>query len=90
MRIKLSEEIWKEGGMFIAYCPELDIPACGTSIAKAKGNLTKVIKIQFNEMKKLGTFEENLINAGFDLSGNDEIISLDKKLIEFENIEITA
>ncbi len=90
MRIKLSEEIWQEGNMFVAYCPELDIPACGKSIEQAKENLTKVIGIQFKEMKKLGTFEENLINAGFDLSGNDEILSLDKNLIEFKNIEITA
>ena len=29
MKIKLTEEVWKEGRMFVAYCPELDIPACG-------------------------------------------------------------
>ena len=90
MKIRLSEEIWKEGEMFVAYCPELDIPACGRTFEEAKKNLIKVINIQFNEMKKLGTFEENLKNSGFDLSSDKETLSLNKELIEFDSIEITA
>jgi hypothetical protein len=24
MKIKVTEEIWKEGNMYVSYCPELD------------------------------------------------------------------
>ncbi|MCP5002577.1 MAG: hypothetical protein GY941_01295 [Planctomycetes bacterium] len=90
MKIKLTEEVWKEGSIFIAYCPELDIPACGETIAVAKKNLIEVINIQMSEMKKLGTFKENLEKAGFDLANKLEVISLDKELMEFNNILVTA
>lgn len=90
MKIKLTEEVWKEGSMFIAYCPELDIPACGETIAAAKNNLIEVINIQISEMKKLGTFDENLEKAGFDLANKLEVISLDKELMEFNNILVNA
>ncbi len=76
--------------MFIAYCPELDIPACGVTIVEAKKNLIEVINIQISEMKKLGTFKENLEKAGFDLANKLEVISLDKELMEFNNILVTA
>ena len=32
MKIKLTEELWKEGNMYVSYCPELDITSCGDSI----------------------------------------------------------
>ena len=25
----VTEEIWKEGNMYTAYCPELDVASCG-------------------------------------------------------------
>jgi hypothetical protein len=28
-KIIATVEIWKEGGMFTAYCPELDVASCG-------------------------------------------------------------
>ena len=90
MKIKLTEEVWKEGSMFIAHCPELDIPACGETIAEAKKNLIEVINIQISEMKKLWTFKVNLEKAGFDLANKLEVISLDKELMEFNNILVTA
>jgi hypothetical protein len=29
MRMRLTEELWREGNMYVAYCPELDVPSCG-------------------------------------------------------------
>jgi predicted RNase H-like HicB family nuclease len=55
MKIKVTEEIWKEGGMYVAYCPELDMASCGESIEDAKNNLKEVISINFVECKKMGT-----------------------------------
>lgn len=55
MKIKLTEELWKEGNMYVSYCPELDIPSCGKTAEQAKKNLKEVIIINSEEAKKMGT-----------------------------------
>jgi predicted RNase H-like HicB family nuclease len=52
-------EIWKEGGMFTAYCPELDIASCGHTSEEAKKNLSEVIEIQLEESKDIPISLEN-------------------------------
>ena len=39
----VTEEIWKEGNMYTAYCPELDVASCGRDIEEARNNLLEVI-----------------------------------------------
>lgn len=56
MRIKLTEELWKEGNMNVSNCPDLDIAACGESVEQAKKNLKEVILINLEEAQKMGTF----------------------------------
>ena len=51
----VTAEIWKEGNMFTAYCPELDVASCGHSSDEAKKNLSEVIEIQLEEISKLDT-----------------------------------
>lgn len=29
MKLKVTEEIWKEGNMYVSYCPELEAASCG-------------------------------------------------------------
>lgn len=48
MKIRLTEEIWKEGNMYVSYCPELDIASCGESVEQAKRNLKEAIFINFS------------------------------------------
>ena len=50
-----TAEIWEEGNMFTAYCPELDVASCGHSSDEAKKNLSGVIEIQLEEISKLDT-----------------------------------
>ena len=45
MKIRLTEEIWKEGNMYVSYCPELDISSCGENVEQAKRNLAETILI---------------------------------------------
>jgi len=52
MKIKVTEEVWKEGNMYVSYCPELDMAACGKSIEESKKNLKEVISINFVECRK--------------------------------------
>ena len=58
----VTEEIWKEGNMYTAYCPELDVVSCGRDIDEARNNLLEVIEIQLEETVKLGTLETFLSN----------------------------
>jgi predicted RNase H-like HicB family nuclease len=65
MKFRLTEEIWKEGNMFVSYCPELDISSCGESVKQAKENLVETILINIEETKKMGTFNQFLEDCGF-------------------------
>ena len=53
-------EVWKEGGMFTAYCTELDTASCGHTPEEAKKNLEEVIVIQLEETARLGTAKDFL------------------------------
>ena len=87
MKLKLTGEIWQEGNMYVAYCPELDISSCGKSVEEARKNLIEAIKINIEETKKMGTFEQFMKEAGFDLN-EGEVISLRKKLVAFEQLAV--
>jgi predicted RNase H-like HicB family nuclease len=86
MRLKLTEELWKEGSMYVSYCPELDIASCGETVDQAKKNLKEVILINLEESKKLGSLDKLLQEAGFDeLQG---VLTLRKELVGFTPIEV--
>ena len=66
MKLRLTEELWREGSMYVAYCPELDIPSCGHSVDQAKSNLREVIVIHLEEAEKQGRLTELFETAGRD------------------------
>ena len=78
MKLKLTEELWKEGNMYVSYCPELDIASCGENVDQAKKNL--------KEAKKLGTIDDLLQEAGFDEAQG--ILASRKELVGFTPIEV--
>ena len=86
MRIKLTEELWKEGNMYVSYCPELDIPSCGESVEQAKKNLKEAILINLEETQRMGTLDKFLREAGFDET--QEVLALRKELVGFSPIEV--
>ena len=61
-KIIATVEMWKEGGMFTSYCPELDVTSCGHTLEEAKNNLREVIEIQLEETAKLGTLKDFLLD----------------------------
>ena len=63
----VTEEIWKEGNMYTAYCPELDVVSCRTDIEGSQKNLLEVIEIQLEEAATLGTLKEFLEEAGSEI-----------------------
>jgi len=52
MKMRLTEEIWKESNIYVSYCPELDIASYGEDVEKAKLNLHEAIIINIEETKK--------------------------------------
>ena len=89
MKFRLTEEIWKEGNMYVSYCPELDISSCGESIDSAKKNLAETILINIEETKKMGTFNQFLEECGLEKT-HDDIFSVRKELVGFTPIEIAV
>jgi len=85
--LKITIEFWREGKLYIAKSPELDILAQGRSLEEAKKNLSEVIEIQFEEMKKLGTLDAFLNDMGFSIHG--DIISSDREIISFDKSYVT-
>ena len=87
MKIRLTEEIWKEGNMYVSYCPELDIASCGDGVQQAKKNLIEAILINIEETKKVGTFERFIEDCGLE-EINTDILSARKELVGFTPIEV--
>ena len=87
MKMRLTEEIWKEGNMYVSYCPELDIASCGEDVQQAKKNLTEAILINIEETKKLGTFERFIEDCGLE-EINADVLSARKELVGFTPIEL--
>lgn len=79
----VTEEIWKEGNMYTAFCPELDVASCGRNVEEARDNLLEVIKIQLEETAKLGTLKAFLEDAGYDLGTTKPTLQLDKHVVAF-------
>jgi len=86
MKFKLTEELWKEGNMYVSYCPELDIASCGETVDQAKKNLKEVILINLEEAQKMGTLDVLLQEAGFDKT--QSTLELRKELVGFTPIEV--
>ena len=86
MKLKLTEELWREGNMYVSYCPELDIASCGETVDQAKKNLKEVILINLEEAQKLGSLDNLLQEAGFDET--QSVMALRKELVGFTPIEV--
>ena len=89
MRLHLNEKIWKEGNVYVSYCPELEIASCGETVEQAKKNLKAVVQINIEETKKKGLFRRFLEEAEFDLTQRDDLTQ-GKELIAFEPFEIAV
>jgi predicted RNase H-like HicB family nuclease len=86
-KLKVTIELWQKEKWIIARIPELDIVAQGETIEKAKENLMEVVRIQFAEMREMGTFEDYLAECGFVVRDNvveqySDIIGFEKQVLQ--------
>ena len=65
MVIQFTSQIFKDGKMYVAYAPELDVSSCATTKAKAQKNLLEAVRLFLEEAEKKGSLKQILAEAGF-------------------------
>lgn len=60
MNIQFTVQVFKEGRLYVAYTPELDVSSCGGTQAKAKKNLLEAVRLFLEEAERLGTLQKIL------------------------------
>ena len=63
--ITLEVKVFKEGEVYVALCPELNVSSFGDDIESAKRSLREALEAFLGECEALGTLEEVLEEAGF-------------------------
>jgi predicted RNase H-like HicB family nuclease len=65
MKIEFTSQVFKEGRMFVAHTPELDVSSCASTQAKALANLQQAVRLFLETAEKSGTLNQILKEAGF-------------------------
>ena len=65
MTLEFTSQVFKEGKMFVAHTPELDISSCATTKAKALTNLQRAVRLFLEEAQRKGSLQQILDEAGF-------------------------
>jgi predicted RNase H-like HicB family nuclease len=88
MELNITIELRKKGNWYLARTPELDFISQGRTREEAKRNLLEVARIQFTEMKEMGTLEDYLLECGFETKENDIIPRAG--MVEFEKSVVSV
>lgn len=79
--------VFKEDETFVAYCPELDLSSCGSSVEHAKEMLKTAVRLFVEQAEKMGTLEEILEEARYKKDANGRW--LPPKLIATELVSVS-
>ncbi|MDQ1318656.1 MAG: hypothetical protein QG588_2318 [Candidatus Poribacteria bacterium] len=64
--------IWKEGNVYVSYCPRLDVSSCGDTIEDARKMLREAVRLFLEVAEKKGTLQEILEESGYHLENNQK------------------
>ena len=64
-KISLEIKVFKEGDVYVALCPELNVSSYGDDIESAKESLREALEAFLEECEEMGTLQEVLEDAGF-------------------------
>ena len=62
-KVRFTSQIFREGRMYVAYAPELDVSSCATTKAKARKNLFEAVRLWLEEAEKKGSLDHLLKEA---------------------------
>jgi len=65
VKIEFTSQVFKEGKMYVAHTPELDLSSCATTQTKAQKNLIEAVRLFLEEAEKKGSLHQILAEAGF-------------------------
>jgi predicted RNase H-like HicB family nuclease len=95
MRIEMDKSIsftmhlFKEGDVFVAYVPELDLSSCGDTAEVARRNIRDAVQGFLETSERMGTLSEILEEAGYRREGEDwqppEFVSLDRVTVSLHS-----
>ncbi|OGL75676.1 hypothetical protein A3F52_04690 [Candidatus Uhrbacteria bacterium RIFCSPHIGHO2_12_FULL_47_11] len=63
--INFTTEIWRNGGHFVAWAPELDVSSMGNTIDEARKNLREAMGLFVDEAEHMGTLRDILEESGY-------------------------
>jgi predicted RNase H-like HicB family nuclease len=69
-KIAIKIEIFKEGDVYVALSPELNVSSFGETVEEAGESIKEAIDAFIEECQKMGTLEEVLEEAGFLKTGD--------------------
>ena len=85
-QLPFSIHLFQEGQLYIAYVPELDLSSCGNTPEEARRNIHDAIEGFLETSQELGTLEEILEEAGFQLKkGSWRPL---KKFVSLDHIDV--
>ena len=67
-QIDFTALIWKEGNQFIAHAMPLDVMSAGQTSDAARQALNEAVSLFLATLTDMGTLEEVLLEAGYELS----------------------
>ncbi len=70
MNISLRVEIFKEGDVYVALSPELNVSSFGDTIEDAKKSFKEAVEAFIEECREMGTLEDVLEESGFSKINN--------------------
>lgn len=70
IKFGLPISILKEGDIFIAYTPALDLSTYGDTFEDAQRNFVEAVNIFFEELMEMGTMNEVLEGLGWQKQNN--------------------
>jgi predicted RNase H-like HicB family nuclease len=80
--ISFTVHTFKEGKMYVAYVPELDLSSCGATDEEARKNIRDAVRGFVETSAEMGTLAEILEEAGYERTGDmwhaPEFVSLDR------------
>lgn len=65
MNISVRVEIFKEGDVYIALSPELNVSSFGDTIEDARKSVKEAVEVFIEECERMGTLEDVLEESGF-------------------------
>jgi len=65
MNISVRIEIFKEGDLYVALSPELNVSSFGETLEDAKNSLKEAVAAFIEGCQEMGTLEEVLEESGF-------------------------